>query len=210
MIFFTEPHSDTNPYLAPCYNDTRKFIVTLQHWFRAYRLQNYAKVSTECEEDTIGLMDRCIWSDFVFIKNALKTGIMTQSQFDNFILSRNDVLEDMPLPSVIVQLDVDPKVCYDRIHNMRQIDCESSITLEYLQGLEECYKEYLNDMEKKGVHIIRYNWNNFGNMESKTDEPNLISSTPNHYNSKKNSNSSEITGKILESVTLKLKSIEIN
>jgi len=165
---FIEPNSEANPWLSLFYEDPKKYIVKLQHWFMAHRLANYAKVLNEYKDHKIVFMDRCIYSDWVFVHNAYNTSIMTEESYDRFLKSREDVLKDMALPDLILYLDVKPEICHDRVINLRQEACESSIPLEYLQGLQDCYVEYLDQMKKNGVTIKSIDWNSFGSQFNNT------------------------------------------
>merc|ERR1711881_667159 len=79
-----------------------------------------------------------------------------------------------PLPHIAVYLDVSPSECYDRIHNMRQRACESSIPLEYLKGLHECHKVMLDTLQESSrqvsdkvaymrpCKVLNVQWDKFG------------------------------------------------
>ena len=56
---------------------------------------------------------------------------------------RHHLLADLPLPHATIYLNVSPEVCFERIHKLRQRDCESTIPVEYLAGLDECYGRLL-------------------------------------------------------------------
>lgn len=157
---FLEPNSSNNPYLDKFYKEPKKFIVMMQQWFMAHRLEKYVTV-LDAKPDDVIIMDRSIYSDYVFIKNALKSGIMSESQYINFMACREDTLFHMQLPSMILYLDVSPENCYERVHNLRKEACESTISLDYLQGIHECYQEYIADMKKKGVRVEVIDWNLF-------------------------------------------------
>jgi deoxyadenosine/deoxycytidine kinase len=79
---------------------------------------------------------------------------------------RHHLLKDLPLPHFTIFLDVSPQTCYDRIHQLRQRNCESSIPLEYLDGLDDCYRRLLGELQDKGSQVLSFNWNNFGSPES--------------------------------------------
>lgn len=174
VTIFLEPQADRNPYLKLYYEDKERWIFKLQHWFLANRLENYANVIQNSSKEKIIIMDRCVYSDVVFVNNALNTGIMPKEDYDVFMKAREIALRGMPLPDLIIHLDVCPGICHDRIHGDRKEECESSITIDYLFGLEKSYKEYLTEMEKKKVKIVKYNWNDFGDEEKENEIIELI------------------------------------
>ena len=84
------------------------------------------------------------------------------------------MLADLPLPHIAVYLDVSPSECHDRIHNMRKRACESSIPLQYLQGLHECHKVMLDTLHENSKQksdkfaymrpckVLNVKWDKFG------------------------------------------------
>ena len=60
---------------------------------------------------------------------------------------------------IIVHLHVTPEESLRRIR-MRSRGCETSITLEYLQGLYEAYEEFIADISRV-IPVIKVNWENF-------------------------------------------------
>jgi len=78
------------------------------------------------------------------------------------MMLRNQMMKELPVPDLILYLDTDPLVCHQRIHSLRARDCESSIPLEYLQGLNECYHSFLKRCDGV-IEILKIEWNHFGN-----------------------------------------------
>lgn len=62
-------------------------------------------------------------------------------------------------PNLIVHLDVSPAESKRRI-DMRQRECESSISLEYLQNLHSAYEEFIQDISRI-IPVIRVNYERF-------------------------------------------------
>jgi deoxyadenosine/deoxycytidine kinase len=169
IIYYQEPLARDIPYLDAFYKNPKKYIHKLQHWFMAQRLQNFheliekVKKTKEPEKKIKAIiMDRCIYSDLVFLNNALDTGLMTQQDYDTFIATRKLVQRDMPIPTLLLNLHVHPEECFRRIHQLRNEPSESKITLDYLVGIDKCYKEYFIEMEAIGTAVTTLDWNNFG------------------------------------------------
>ena len=62
-------------------------------------------------------------------------------------------------PNLIVHLDVSPEESKRRIE-MRQRECESTISVEYLQNLHLAYEEFLKDISRI-IPVIRVNYERF-------------------------------------------------
>jgi hypothetical protein len=91
------------------------------------------------------------------------------------------------VPHVTVFLDVSAKRCYDRVHNMRcrvrvvlavragiahadmgvrAQDCETGIPLDYLSGLDACYRSFIAQMAGAGSAVVSLDWSDFGSAQS--------------------------------------------
>ena len=174
--FIKEPRGDENPYLALFYKDPKKYILPMQHWFLAKRLQDYALIANKIEngefgEDFLVVFDRCIFSDQVFLDNAKDMGYMTDEQHSNFIKCRNDVISCMPQPNLVIYLDINPTTSLNRILKIRKDEAEVGIELDYLQNLEKCYKSYIKNLEQTGIKVKKIDWEVFG-FENQTTEEN--------------------------------------
>lgn len=62
-------------------------------------------------------------------------------------------------PNLIVHLDVSPEESKRRI-DMRQRDCESTISIEYLENLHKAYEEFIKDISRI-IPVIRVNYERF-------------------------------------------------
>ena len=115
-----------------------------------------------------------IFSDAVFALQNFKDGNITEKEYEEYLDVRKVMLEGLPLPHIAVYLDVSPSECYDRIHNMRQRACESSIPLQYLKGLHECHKVMLKTLHESSkkisgkfaymqpCEVLNVHWDKFG------------------------------------------------
>lgn len=70
-------------------------------------------------------------------------------------------------PNLIVHLDVTPEESKRRI-DMRQRECESSISLEYLSRLHSAYEEFVEDIARI-IPVIRVNYEKFHSAEEMAD-----------------------------------------
>ena len=70
-------------------------------------------------------------------------------------------------PNLIVHLDVSPEESKRRIE-MRQRECESTISLEYLQSLHAAYEEFIKDIARI-IPVIRVNYEKFRTADEMAD-----------------------------------------
>eukprot|EP00695_Tsukubamonas_globosa_P001556 TRINITY_DN2603_c0_g1_i1.p1 TRINITY_DN2603_c0_g1~~TRINITY_DN2603_c0_g1_i1.p1 ORF type:complete len:177 (-),score=48.37 TRINITY_DN2603_c0_g1_i1:51-581(-) len=146
---FLEP-TLTNPYLEKFYKDPRKYALKMQLWLLRQRYLTYASaVKMVIESGSSVILDRSVYSDWVFAVKNVEDGNISEEGFQYYSQLRNKMLHELPIPHLTVYLDADPMECLRRLKN-RSRDCESSIPLDYLAGLDKCYKKFLELMASKG------------------------------------------------------------
>mmetsp|Transcript_20431 Transcript_20431/g.48376 ORF Transcript_20431/g.48376 Transcript_20431/m.48376 type:complete len:342 (-) Transcript_20431:37-1062(-) len=164
-VLYLEPTVE-NPFLEPYYKEPKKYALPMQLWLLKQRFITYVralKYAMDPETDLKGvILDRSIFSDIVFAEKNFKDGNFTREGYDYYLKLRAQMLEALPEPHIVVYLDVDPLECYNRIHKMRQRSCEDGIPLEYLAGLDECYKNFVAEMRKTHAAVFEIEWNSFG------------------------------------------------
>ena len=70
-------------------------------------------------------------------------------------------------PNLIVHLDVSPEESKRRI-DMRQRECESTISVEYLKNLHSAYEEFIKDIARI-IPVIRVNYERFRSADEMAD-----------------------------------------
>lgn len=161
---FLEP-TVANPFLERYYKDPKKYALPLQMWMLEHRFRCYldavkltwttSNQGDDTEERPRGiLLDRSIFSDWVFAKKNFDDGNISEEGYAKYMNVRNQMLARIPSPDVVVNLNVSPEECYRRVHQERQRACESGIPLAYLQGLSDCYGELVAEFGTKGVHVL--------------------------------------------------------
>lgn len=182
FALFLEPVVE-NPFLEKFYGDPKRYAFPMQMWFLRQRFGTYLRAirmlfDTEGKKAVRGIiMDRSIFSDAVFALQNFKDGNITKREYSEYKDVRKTMLAGLPLPHIAVYLDVSPTECYDRIHNMRQRACESSIPLEYLKGLHECHKVMLDTLQESSrqvsdkiaymrpCKVLNVQWDKFGDSQ---------------------------------------------
>lgn len=127
----------------------------------------------------------------MFARQAFADGYFSNSEFQFYSDLRTRLSRRLPLRNVVLYLDVDPKECLHRVHNVRKRvkmifivflfpvililgksknikSFEAGITLEYLVGLDKYYKEFCREMLDKTT-VVTVDWNNYGKAENVID-----------------------------------------
>ena len=172
---FLEPTA-TNPYLEKFYADPPSYALKMQLWLLRQRYHIYLDaLRYVTSTGNFAILDRSVYSDWVFAeKNRIDKNISPEG-YRYYMELRHHLLQDLPLPHFTIFLDVSPQTCYDRIHQLRQRNCESSIPLEYLEGLDDCYRRLLGELQGKGSQVLSFDWNNFGSPEMIAKGLNILS-----------------------------------
>jgi hypothetical protein len=114
----------------------------------------------------VAVLDRSIFSDWVFAEQNRRDGNISQAGFNYYLSLRNSMMRLLPLPGLMLYLDVSSQECHRRVHDVRQRSCESGIPLEYLSGLGSCYASLVQEMESRGCPVTNVNWNGFGDAHA--------------------------------------------
>lgn len=119
-----------------------------------------------------------IFSDIVFAEKNFRDGNFTREGYDYYLELRKQMLEALPEPHVVVYLDTTPEECHMRIHKLRGRACEDGIPLAYLQGLDECYKNFVGEMEATRARVFSMPWNSFGSNDSVVANIHSVAASP--------------------------------
>jgi deoxyadenosine/deoxycytidine kinase len=162
---FEEP-VESNPYLEDFYRDQKRWALEMQYWLMARRYEMHEQAIQHINRTGQAVvMDRSIYGDSVFAKKNWQDGHIDDRGYKAYLQHRKLYIDRLLTPQVTLFLDVEAQVCHDRVHNLRQRACESSIPLDYLRGLEKCYGELLMELEDRGSQVYRVRWNEFGTVE---------------------------------------------
>jgi len=140
---------DNNPYLADFYADMARWAFNLQIFFLNKRFKEVVEISKS--EDTI-IQDRTIYEDAcIFAPNLHDQGMMSDRDFDNY----RDLFDLMM--SLVKEPDLLIFIRSSISHLVAQIqkrgrDYEQTMRLDYLEGLNKRYEEWIGGY--KGNLII--------------------------------------------------------
>ena len=133
---------DDNPYLNDFYNDMPRWSFNLQVYFLSRRFKEVVEISQS--KDTI-IQDRTIFEDArIFAPNLHDQGMLSDRDFNNY----NDLFDLMMslvgLPDLMIYIRASIPTLVAQIQK-RGRDYEQSIRLDYLQGLQRRYEEWIAD-----------------------------------------------------------------
>lgn len=115
-------------------------------------------ITEEKPEIEIHVIDRSIFEDNeIFAKNQIDCGMMTQSEYEEYLAVYNKHIDEILAPDLMVILNQDPKVLHERVMK-RGREMEKGMTVEYLANLQDRYFNSLEPfLKNKGVVYFRQN-----------------------------------------------------
>jgi deoxyadenosine kinase len=151
---------DDNEYLADFYADIKRYAFTYQIYLLNRRFQQHQEIIWRGRS---AIQDRTIYEDSIFAKMLAKTGLMDERDYRTYQTLFRHMSNFMCKPNVIVFLEVSAEKSFERIQS-RQRECESSISLEYLQALHAGYQEFIADISKM-MPVIKVDYDRFATAE---------------------------------------------
>ena len=140
---------DNNPYLADYYKDMERWSFNLQIYFLNKRFHDVVEISRS--EQTI-VQDRTIFEDArIFAPNLHDIGMMSDRDFKNYPDLFDLMISLVNLPVLMIYIKSSIPTLVKHIEK-RGRDFEKSIRIDYLQGLNNRYEEWIKDY--KGRLII--------------------------------------------------------
>lgn len=140
---------DNNPYLDDFYADMTRWSFNLQVYFLNKRFKEVVEISKS--SDTI-IQDRTIFEDArIFAPNLHDMGMMSDRDFDNYSDLFDLMMSLVKLPDLMIYIRSSIPTLVAQIQK-RGRDFEKSIRIDYLQGLEKRYEDWIKTY--KGHLII--------------------------------------------------------
>jgi deoxyadenosine/deoxycytidine kinase len=162
-----------NPYLEDFYNEMSRWSFNLQVYFLNSRFRQILDIR-ESGKDII--QDRTIYEDaYIFAPNLHAMGLMTNRDFENY-RSLFDLMESVTkAPDLLIYLRSTVPNLVNQIQK-RGRDYENSISIDYLNRLNERYEAWIHQYNKGNLLIIDVDNINFvdhpedlGNIINKID-----------------------------------------
>jgi len=142
---------DNNPYLEDFYGDMSRWSFHLQVYFLSSRFNQQNQL--EKSPDSI-VMDRTIYEDAeIFAKNLNKMDKLDKRDYENYVALYEEMTSFLKVPDLLVYLRASVPTLVRQIQ-MRGRAYESSISIDYLEGLNELYEDWISRYDKGPKLII--------------------------------------------------------
>lgn len=156
---------DGNPYLDKFYDNMKDYGTMMQVWLLNHRFRQHREFVTRISLGKIKgvVQDRTIWEDTIFARmlNEHPEKIISDMDYNTYLdLFDNMILRELVFPQLLIYLDCSPETALKRIH-MRGRGIEQTITLDYLKALKRNYEQFISEMERAGVRVLRVSWEDF-------------------------------------------------
>ena len=132
--------TDDNPYLEDFYNDMSRWSFNLQIYFLNNRYRQILDIQNG--EKTV-IQDRSIYEDaHIFAPNLHKMGLMAERDFNNYFDLFKLMSSQVNAPDLLIYLKASVPTLVNHIQK-RGRDYESTMSLNYLQRLNDRYEEWI-------------------------------------------------------------------
>ena len=132
---------DVNPYLEDFYGDMSRWSFNLQVYFLNKRFKDVVEISKE--KDKTIIQDRTIFEDArIFAPNLHEQGFMTDRDFKNYTDLFDLMMSLVGLPDLMIYIKSSIPTLIAQI-TKRGREYEQSIRIDYLQGLNDRYDEWI-------------------------------------------------------------------
>lgn len=138
-----------NPYLEDYYKDIPRWSYNLETYFLAQRFKDTLDIANSSD---IIIQDRTILEGVhIFVANNRALGNLSDRDYDTYMQLFNLMMSMVRLPDLLIYIRCSIPNLVSRIQK-RGRDYEQSISLEYLDGLNRRYENWIS--EYKGELMI--------------------------------------------------------
>lgn len=149
-----EPHYedvDDNPYLDDFYNQMERWSFNLQIYFLNIRFRQIIEIR---EKNKNIIQDRTIYEDaYIFAPNLHAMGLMSNRDYENY-RSLFELMERVTeSPDLLIYLRSTVPNLVKQIYQ-RGREYETSISIDYLNRLNERYEAWIHEYDKGKLLIV--------------------------------------------------------
>lgn len=131
-----------NPFLEDYYKDIPRWSFNLEVYFLTQRLKDMIEIS-RCEGTVI--QDRTIFEGvYIFVANNYALGNLSKRDYDAYMDLFNVVIQSLRKPDLLIYLRCSVPHLVSQIQK-RGRAYEQSISLEYLNGLNDRYERFIKE-----------------------------------------------------------------
>ncbi len=158
-----DEQDNANPYLASFYENQERWAFTMQvHLLQARYMMHLQAQWHAMNKQGNAVLDRSYFGDTSFARLQVKTGAMTEDEFETYRSIYHAMTASVLLPSVCVRLVVSPEVAAERIRKRMELQtgrtCENVIDIGYLRDLDREITHMVGVLTGQGVHTIHVPW----------------------------------------------------
>lgn len=140
-----------NPYLSDYYKDIKRWSFNLEVFFLKERFKDILDIA-QTEADII--QDRTIFEGVhVFTANNYAQGNLTQKDFETYMELFEQMMSIVRLPDLMIYLHASVPHLVRNIQR-RGRDYEQGMQIEYLQGINERYDDFIFNRYEGRVLVI--------------------------------------------------------
>lgn len=139
-----------NPYLEDYYKDIERWSYNLETYFLAQRFQDVLEIA---KSDEVIIQDRTIFEGvYIFVANNKAMGNLSDRDFDTYMHLFSLMMSLVRKPDLLIYLKSSVPHLVSQIQK-RGRDYEKSISIEYLNNLNERYDKWISEYEGKVLVI---------------------------------------------------------
>lgn len=139
-----------NPYLEDYYKDIERWSYNLETYFLAQRFQDLLEIS---KSDDVIIQDRTILEGVhIFVANNKSMGNLSDRDFDTYMQLFKLMMSMVREPDLLIYLKSSVPHLVSQIQK-RGREYEKSISIEYLNNLNERYDAWIADYQGKVLVI---------------------------------------------------------
>ena len=133
-----------NPYLEDYYRDIHRWSFNLEVYFLKERFRDLIAIA---ETDHTIIQDRTIFEGvYVFMANNHAMGNLTDRDYDTYMELFHQMMSLVKLPDLMIYIRSTIPNLVEQIQK-RARDFEKSIRIDYLQGLNDRYEEWISNYQ---------------------------------------------------------------
>ena len=129
-----------NPYLADYYKVIKRWSFALEMYFLQQRLHDVLEISKSKE---VIIQDRTLFEGVhIFVANNYAQGNLSERDYNTYMDTYNVMMEVVKQPDLMIYLRSGIEHLVSQIQK-RGRDYEQSISIEYLDGLNQRYEQWI-------------------------------------------------------------------
>ncbi len=153
-----------NPFLGDFYRNPKQTALATQLFFLFQRVKYVEDFKQSNIFNSTRISDFLLDKDMLFAKVTL-----SEREFELYLQIYNYLSLDLPTPDLVIYLQAHTETLYERVIS-RGIEIEKNIDFEYLESLNESYKDFFLSFERSPVMIVNTEFIDLANNEDDFDQ----------------------------------------